>query len=111
MKSTKFAFCILLAVLTCLSSAIWAQEESGEDQAAEGVDEEALVAPETKVEPVFPEVNEALIFVEGEDAVNIWRDLQVLHKLDPVTWSELHPGEWDTYEEWNKLEKIRHISK
>jgi tetratricopeptide (TPR) repeat protein len=70
MKSTKFAFCILLAALTCLSSPLWAQEGSGEDQPAEGSEEEALVAPEAKVDPVFPEENEALIFIEGEDAVS-----------------------------------------
>ena len=70
MKSNKFAFCVLLAVLICLSSALSAQEASVEDQVEEAVEEEALVAPETKVEPVFPELNEALIFVEGEDAVS-----------------------------------------
>jgi len=65
MKSHRFAYCILLAafaVLTVFSSPVWAQEGSAE--------EEALVAPESKVEPVFPEGNEALIFVEGEDAVS-----------------------------------------
>ena len=65
MKSYRFAYCILLAaftVLTVFSSPVWAQEGSAE--------EEALVAPESKVEPVFPEKNEALVFVEGEDAVS-----------------------------------------
>jgi tetratricopeptide (TPR) repeat protein len=70
MKSYKFAFCILLAAFTCLSSPGWAQEGSAEDQVARDAEEEALAAPETRVEPVFPEGNEALIFVEGEDAVS-----------------------------------------
>jgi tetratricopeptide (TPR) repeat protein len=70
MKSNKSAICILLAALTCLSTSLWAQEGSEEDQLAEGTEAEALVAPETKVEPVFPEVNDALIFIEGEDAVS-----------------------------------------
>jgi hypothetical protein len=61
---------MLLAAFACLSSLTWAQEEGVEDQLAEGVEEEDLVAPDTKVEPVFPEENEALIFVEGEDAVS-----------------------------------------
>ena len=70
MKSYKFALCILLATFAVLSSPVWAQEGSDEDQIAAETEEEALVAPETKVEPVFPEGNEALIFIEGEDAVS-----------------------------------------
>jgi hypothetical protein len=70
MKSIKFAFFVLLTAVTVLSSPLWAQEANGEDQTAEGAEAEALVAPETKVEPVFPEGNEALIFIEGEDAVS-----------------------------------------
>jgi len=70
MKSNKFAFCILLAAVTVLSSPLWAQEGNGGDQSAEGAEAAALVAPETRVEPVFPEENEALIFIEGEDAVS-----------------------------------------
>jgi len=70
MKLIKFAFCILLAAVAVPSVPLWAQEGNGGDQSAEGVEEEALVAPETKVEAVFPEENEALIFIEGEDAVS-----------------------------------------
>jgi tetratricopeptide (TPR) repeat protein len=70
MKSIKFAFFVLLTAVTVLSSPLWAQEAIDEDQTAEGAEAEALVAPETKVEPVFPEGNEALIFIEGEDAVS-----------------------------------------
>jgi tetratricopeptide (TPR) repeat protein len=70
MKSNRFAFCILLAAVFCLSGPLWAQQPGDESRFAGGSEEEALVAPETKVEPVFPEGNEALIFVEGEDAVS-----------------------------------------
>ena len=68
MKLKRFAFCILLAAVFCLSGPLWAQ--SDENQSAGGLEEEALVAPETKVEPVFPEGIQALIFIEGEDAVS-----------------------------------------
>jgi tetratricopeptide (TPR) repeat protein len=70
MKSFRFAFCIFLAVSLCHSATIWAQEVNSEDQSAGVLEEGALVAPETKLEPVFPEGNKALIFVEGEDAVS-----------------------------------------
>ena len=60
MKTYKNTFFVLLAVFFLVSGLGWAQE--GE--------EEALIAPEQKVEPVFPEENEALIFIEGEDAVS-----------------------------------------
>jgi len=60
MKTHKNTFFVLLAVLFLVSGFCWAQE--GE--------EEALIAPEQKVEPVFPVENEALIFIEGEDAVS-----------------------------------------
>ncbi|MEE8591187.1 MAG: hypothetical protein V3T35_07685, partial [Spirochaetia bacterium] len=72
MKTHKNTFCILLAVLFLFSGLGWAQEGEGEDQAGQEAEaeEEALIAPEQKVEPVFPEENEALIFIEGEDAVS-----------------------------------------
>ena len=60
MKTHKNTFFVLLAVFFLVSGLGWAQEGEGE----------ALIAPEQKVEPVFPEENEALIFIEGEDAVS-----------------------------------------
>lgn len=70
MKTHKNTFCILLAVLFLFSGLGWAQEGEGGDQAGQEAEAEALIAPEQKVEPVFPEENEALIFIEGEDAVS-----------------------------------------
>ena len=64
---------------------------------------ETLIDDETKDEYVHT--------FEGKDAVNIWRDFQIIHKEDPVTWSEILPGEWGTYTEWNKLEKITCVIK
>ncbi|UCF96783.1 MAG: tetratricopeptide repeat protein [Spirochaetaceae bacterium] len=70
MKSTKPAFYILLTVFYLVSGLGWSQEGGEGDLSAQESEEAALVAPETKVEPVFPEENEALIFIEGEDAVS-----------------------------------------
>ncbi len=70
MKIHKTAFCILLAVSFFVSNLGWTQAGEGGDQSGQETEEEALIAPERKVEPVFPEENEALIFIEGEDAVS-----------------------------------------
>lgn len=70
MKTHKTIFCVLLAVFFLVCSLGWTQEGESGDQSGEETEEEALIAPERKVEPVFPEENEALIFIEGEDAVS-----------------------------------------
>ena len=70
MKSYKSVFIFLLTAFALISSLGWAQEESAEDASVQEAEEETLVAPDAKVIPVFPEENEALIFVEGEDAVS-----------------------------------------
>ncbi|MBN2554070.1 MAG: hypothetical protein JXB06_14935, partial [Spirochaetales bacterium] len=70
MKSYGSVFCILLAAFTILSSVAWAQEGGAEETELLNAEEHVLTAPETRIEPVFPEENEALIFIEGEEAVS-----------------------------------------
>jgi len=75
METRKVAtvFLMLACLLACLfgPGLAWTQEQQEQQEQGLGSEEEtALTAPEQTVEPVFPEENEALIFIEGEDAVS-----------------------------------------
>jgi tetratricopeptide (TPR) repeat protein len=70
MHARKLAVCILLAVSFLVPDLLWAQDAEAEDRSSQEAGEPALVAPEQRLEPVFPEENEALTFIEGEDAVS-----------------------------------------
>ena len=69
MRLLRLSFIISLALLAPVS-AFSQDAESPEKAETTGEDAEEPPLPEKKLEPVFPDENRDLVFVEGEDAVS-----------------------------------------